>query len=1115
MAVKVRNLGSGGASDALMRQLLEQYGKEATPKVGTLQRILAPLTGIGSIIDAYYDARFLDRDPGILNVLKNYALNVGQGLLTPFTGVNYEPDQISQGLSETLDRAVPGFKYSALGKSTVGRMGIDILSGLVTDPTTYLSFGATTLADDVLRGGLKSAGLADDAVKKAVKELSGSTLEQATKKVATEFGDDVADALYVHAVQKVGRGPLKSGALKAFGQTITEKPGAVFASKAFVNPLSAAMDVGGIATKKLLPGVRENFLSTFDPIQAAIEAGHGEEARKLLSVRRAIPGVQRKTISELGEKGILGSFGKLTDDEKAKVAKLIEKSKESFEQGEAAIELFNKKSEVIEALDELLNKPFVPEDIYPSGRKALKKAGEEGVGKVDKLFKELSPEAQQVFYDMANRAGSIGEDLGTSKSIIKDVVEDSLGNAIGPNGELFILPKNVSDNTREFLKNYLSYESLQTKRLQEAGIPVLDPKEMGYIMRKPIGYKERILKSTLKNAGMEDAYKELLENKTVAKELAETGMVSRETLEKFLDRNALDAIKRYDPGLLGDILMGGGHAKERTFKTIEQAEKAGIVYGENPLSNIFEQTTRQNEQLLVAKFVDDLATNSESFSKTPIGKLRTPVTIPGKGVLYTDRTMAKIAEDYISKFTTQEGIEGLLSQFDKIQREWKKFVTGFGPNALGYYTRNLIEDNIRLVVDGADVKHLANDYQLAMDMFKFEDISNRLGREEALKQVDSSRAAKLLKEMGVKTDDPLTELWNRVVDNGVYSSTSKSISEMSLGVPRDIRDLLGESGRLKPIERNMELYEDIVTARGKLPQREQATRMATFFNNWRKEGSMAAAVDAVERVSFNYNELTKFERETMKRLIPFYGFVKNNLKFYLGLLQNNPDKLARYANVYEGLQSGSQSKYREQWEAAPDYLKENLTIPYGLDEEGNLKYFTGLNLGIEELKGPKGLVEDLSPLLSFGIERLTGKDLYRNKDILDVNQGIPYENRSDLLKKLMNYREYEVKLDSGETYTKKTVSPYARHALENLPFISTLNTFAKRTSNLARGEDKIKDLTNFLLPGRIEETSVRDPEALRRKKAEEALYELLRRKGIAETYERFYIPAGIKEQLLK
>ena len=1139
MAIKVRNLGSGGASDALLKQLLEQYGEESKPKVGALGRIIAPLTGIGSIIDAYYDARYLDKNPKLLNVLKNYGQNVAQGFGTLATGTNYEPDLISQGIAETLDKALPGFKYSKLGQSTAARMAMDVAAGLITDPTTYFSFGATTLLDDVLRGGLKLAGLSDDIVEGAVKELSGSTLEQALKKVSSKYGDDVADALYVHATQTVGRGPLKSGALKLFGQTVTENPTAVLASKALVNPLSAGMDVAGAATKKFIPGVRSNFLSTFDPVQAAIEAGHGEEARKLLSIQRAVPGVPRKVLSELRDSEILESIGKLGKKERKGLDDLIEASKEAYAQGDTARELFKKKKEIVSALDDFINTKTIPGVIYPNADKGLvsplalrdgqlpliKEPGDvfenvseeivESSGKLEKLSKKLTPEAQQMLHDITVKAAAEGEDLFVDKAAIEKVVDNYLGTDIGPKGELLVLPKEVSKNVKDFLSKYMSFEITKTKALQEAGLPTISPKEMGYLMRRRKSYDKSALKDILKGAGMEDKYNKILSDKRVAKELSEAGEVRVKTLNKAIDKNTLDAIKRYDPGFLGSELMGNGATKERIFKTREQGRKAGIRYEEDVLPDIYEQTVRQNEQILVSKFVDDLVTNSDSFSKVPTGTLRTPITIPEKGTFYTDSTMAKIAEDYIAKYTTQEGIEELLNSLEKVQRVWKKYVTGYGPNAAAYHWRNLLEDNIRVVVDGADVKRLPEDYLLAIDLFKFEDLSNRIGREKALKQVDSTRAAKFLKEVGVKTDDPLTELWNRVLDTGTWTDISKSASEMSLGVPKDIRKLVMSGEKIPTGKRASETYEDIVTVGGLLPRREQATRMATFFNNWRKEGAMAAGADAVERVAFNYNELTKFERETLGKIIPFYGFVKNNLKFYLGTIQRNPEKISRYMNVYQGLQSGSQSEYREEWEAAPDYLKETLTIPLGLDEEGNLKYFTGLNLGIEELGGLKSIPENLSPTLSYLIERMTGKDMYRNEDILNVNQGLPYKNRSELLKKLLNYKEYEVKLDNGETYTKSTVAPLTRHALENLPFVSTLNTTGRRLSNLAVEGPTVKNLTGLFFPGRIEDTNVRDPEAIRQKKAEEALYELLRRKGIAEAYQRLYIPAGLKEQLLK
>ena len=343
-----------------------------------------------------------------------------------------------------------------------------------------------------------------------------------------------------------------------------------------------------------------------------------------------------------------------------------------------------------------------------------------------------------------------------------------------------------------------------------------------------------------------------------------------------------------------------------------------------------------------------------------------------------------------------------------------------------------------------------------------------------------------------------------------------------MGKPREVVKAIGLDKKEGAIDKAQSGAEDIMTLGGKLPQREQATRMATYFNNWRKEGVESAGIDAVQRVNFNYNELTKVEKEVFRRVIPFYGFVKNNLRFYMDMLKDNPEKLGRFYNVYEGLQSGSQSKYGEDWEAMPDYVKNTLSIPFGESKDGELKYLTGMNLGIENLNdlpiGEEGLrnaAGNLSPELGMILELMSGKEFFRGEDIVEGNQGYNYENRSELLKKLMNYQKYPVQLKDGREYEKQTVSPTFRYFLENTPFLSTVNTFAGRAASVKDKGKAAENLTNMFFPGRINIGRVDDAKERIKRKQEEDLYKLLQKKGLADVYRSFYIPEGLREQLLK
>ena len=1142
MAIRPINLGSGGTQDALLKQLMEQYGTQATPKVSGVGRILAPLRGIGSIVDAYYDARYQDKDAGILNVLKNYALNLGQGSGTLLTGRNYEQDQKMQGPSELLDKIAPGYKYSAIGGSALGRMAVDIVGGLLTDPTTYLSFGATSLADDVIRGGLTKAGLGKKTVEKLVPQLAGGTMDDVARtlnsmgKIGKTTGAQVADNLYVYVMQNVGKSTAKSGALKAFGKTITESPKVVRGVKAVVSPLGAGMDALGAASKKFTPSLRADLLDVFDPIQGAIEGGKGQQALDMLRFNREASSLGRSTLAKMRDAGFVKTYGEMTEEEAKAIPHLIEASRETIYEAGQVKGLMSRKEELLQALKEYAGTDTGEAgqlgEIWPDlqtqlglfdGDLGVPETTTEGLlsanKRLDNFYESLSEDQQSLISPLLNKIDEIPDRKFTDREL-NNLINKTLGTAKGKTDTLLSVPEGITKNQKKFLTQYFDFERGITKKMAEAGLPTIDPRDMGYLMRNPKGYRENALKSTLKRQGMGDTYEKIMKDKRVLRDLEE-GFVKRETLQKVLNENEWAAFKEYDPGMLGELIFGGGAKEERLYRTRRQAEKAGIVYGDNTLLDIYDQTLRQDEQLLAVNFAQNMVADKTAFSDTAKGLMTTPITVPGVGIFYTDKHMAKIAQDYISKYTTEDGMSKLLTGFDKIQSMWKRWVTGKGPNVIPYNARNLIDDNIRVIVGGGDITKLPGDYELAMDMFKYEDLINKVGKKEALKQIDQTRAANFLKSLGVDSKNPIDELWRRSIKNGVYSDVSKSVVEMDMGRPREVATALGREGKARPVEKIREKYDDILTINGKAQRREQATRMATYFNFWRKEGVESAGIDAVQNISFNYNELSKAEREVFKRIIPFYGFVKNNIKFYMDLIKDNPEKLARYYNVYEGLQSGSQSKFGEDWEAMPDYVKDTLSIPF--KKEGDeLRYLSGINLGIEGLgdipidqPGLGRAAGNLSPVLNMLMELTTGKDLFRNEDIMEVNQGYNYENRSELLKKLMNYQKYPVELDNGTTYEKETVSPEARYFLENVPFVSTLNTGARRLADLMDKERVLEALTNMIFPGRISEGRVDDARSRIERKQEEDLYRLLQKKGIADVYKSFYIPEGLREQLLK
>ena len=86
----------------------------------------------------------------------------------------------------------------------------------------------------------------------------------------------------------------------------------------------------------------------------------------------------------------------------------------------------------------------------------------------------------------------------------------------------------------------------------------------------------------------------------------------------------------------------------------------------------------------------------------------------------------------------------------------------------------------------------------------------------------------------------------------------------------------------------------------------------------------SAASNTVMDTLFDYQNFTPFEKDAVKRLIPFYTFMKNNLVFQVQNIVRNPQQYAQLGRAYDsyiedvaGLSDNDM----------PDYAKDNMWIP--------------------------------------------------------------------------------------------------------------------------------------------------------------------------------------------
>lgn len=177
---------------------------------------------------------------------------------------------------------------------------------------------------------------------------------------------------------------------------------------------------------------------------------------------------------------------------------------------------------------------------------------------------------------------------------------------------------------------------------------------------------------------------------------------------------------------------------------------------------------------------------------------------------------------------------------------------------------------------------------------------------------------------------------------------------------------------------------------------EDNAKAAHFLNRVRKGDSFEKASMSVKKYMFDYGELTQFEREVMKSVIPFYTWMRKNIPLQITAILENP---GRYANI-TGKPIQAVEQLSEDWEniETPDYFAEIHAVRLPKIAASAVQT---LNKSIDDLFKENGVGEEqaemglqpvyLNPNFPFqDLNRLNWKDLLSNMSpyIKTLTEGI-------------------------------------------------------------------------------------------------------------------------------
>ena len=264
--------------------------------------------------------------------------------------------------------------------------------------------------------------------------------------------------------------------------------------------------------------------------------------------------------------------------------------------------------------------------------------------------------------------------------------------------------------------------------------------------------------------------------------------------------------------------------------------------------------------------------------------------------------------------TSEKGIAEFLKLTDDILRIWKTSVTSWWP---GFHSRNAMS-NVWLSFLGG-LKNPMRYYDAArLQRYDYAARRGKPIKDFVVKLGGKNYKASELVKMGKRTE---------VLYRGWFGAELGETVEREIFLKTGIRPRIGE---LTAKQRGKEMARGFILEKPRAigTAIENNARFALFLDQINKGFDIASAARHTKKFLFDYGELTTFEKGTMRRLFPFYTWIRKNLPLEVEQLFRQPGKFALIGKTKEEVESLSE---RPDERYLPDWMREQevfLRLPW-------------------------------------------------------------------------------------------------------------------------------------------------------------------------------------------
>lgn len=160
---------------------------------------------------------------------------------------------------------------------------------------------------------------------------------------------------------------------------------------------------------------------------------------------------------------------------------------------------------------------------------------------------------------------------------------------------------------------------------------------------------------------------------------------------------------------------------------------------------------------------------------------------------------------------------------------------------------------------------------------------------------------------------------------------------------------------------------------------EEIAKLQQFIYQRSKGKTADEAKKLAEKALFNYGDLTPFEKNVLKRIIPFYTFTRKATPLIAETAVKNPSRLTIFKKGETAINNMTPERANER-KMLPSYLKDAIRIPGTKNKYFNAKYIYPWGNTFEESNLPLGMN---IPAYDMASKIISGYDPYYGQSLTD------------------------------------------------------------------------------------------------------------------------------------